>query len=86
MGTHKGMFAVVNFWRILMYPLNLCSKLMTTHGVLPVPSFVTFPCVSVRPGWFTLTLGQRARIGGLREAWYVVDKDVATGDVFVVRK
>ncbi|XP_017285415.1 mitochondrial tRNA-specific 2-thiouridylase 1 [Kryptolebias marmoratus] len=34
-------------------------------------------------GWFTLTLGQRARIGGQRDAWFVVDKDVVTGDVFV---
>ncbi|KAJ8245419.1 hypothetical protein GJAV_G00270530 [Gymnothorax javanicus] len=34
-------------------------------------------------GWFTLTLGQRARIGGLRDAWFVVDKDVSTGEVFV---
>ncbi|XP_037551602.1 mitochondrial tRNA-specific 2-thiouridylase 1 [Nematolebias whitei] len=34
-------------------------------------------------GWFTLTLGQRARIGGLRNAWFVVDKDVVTGDVLV---
>uniref|UniRef100_A0A665WZ63 Mitochondrial tRNA-specific 2-thiouridylase 1 n=1 Tax=Echeneis naucrates TaxID=173247 RepID=A0A665WZ63_ECHNA len=34
-------------------------------------------------GWFTLTLGQRARIGGQRDAWFVVDKDIATGDVFV---
>ncbi|XP_019947624.2 mitochondrial tRNA-specific 2-thiouridylase 1 isoform X2 [Paralichthys olivaceus] len=34
-------------------------------------------------GWFTLTLGQRARIGGQRDAWFVVDKDITTGDVFV---
>uniref|UniRef100_A0A8D0DH55 Mitochondrial tRNA-specific 2-thiouridylase 1 n=1 Tax=Sander lucioperca TaxID=283035 RepID=A0A8D0DH55_SANLU len=34
-------------------------------------------------GWFTLTLGQRARIGGQRDPWFVVDKDIATGDVFV---
>ncbi|KAJ8392024.1 hypothetical protein AAFF_G00083340 [Aldrovandia affinis] len=34
-------------------------------------------------GWFTFTLGQRARIGGQRDAWFVVDKDVATGEVFV---
>ncbi|XP_059182291.1 mitochondrial tRNA-specific 2-thiouridylase 1 isoform X2 [Centropristis striata] len=34
-------------------------------------------------GWFTLTLGQRARIGGLKDPWFVVDKDIATGDVFV---
>uniref|UniRef100_A0A3Q1B580 Mitochondrial tRNA-specific 2-thiouridylase 1 n=1 Tax=Amphiprion ocellaris TaxID=80972 RepID=A0A3Q1B580_AMPOC len=34
-------------------------------------------------GWFTLTLGQRARIGGQKEAMFVVDKDVVTGDVFV---
>lgn len=43
-------------------------------------------CVSlVGPGWFTFTLGQRARIQGQRDAWFVVDKDVATGDVLVVR-
>ncbi|KAK2858850.1 hypothetical protein Q5P01_003470 [Channa striata] len=34
-------------------------------------------------GWFTLTLGQRAKIGGQKDAWFVVDKDISTGDVFV---
>ncbi|RXM31588.1 Mitochondrial tRNA-specific 2-thiouridylase 1 [Acipenser ruthenus] len=34
-------------------------------------------------GWFTFTLGQRARIGGQRDAWFVVDKNITTGDVFV---
>ncbi|XDV25327.1 hypothetical protein PO909_029258 [Leuciscus waleckii] len=34
-------------------------------------------------GWFTLTLGQRARIGGKEDPWFVVDKDITTGDVFV---
>ncbi|XP_051911166.1 mitochondrial tRNA-specific 2-thiouridylase 1 isoform X2 [Hippocampus zosterae] len=34
-------------------------------------------------GWFTFTLGQRARIGGQRDAWFVVDKDINTGDVMV---
>ncbi|XP_067088051.1 mitochondrial tRNA-specific 2-thiouridylase 1-like isoform X1 [Osmerus mordax] len=34
-------------------------------------------------GWFTLTLGQRARIGGQRDPWFVVDKDITTGEVFV---
>ncbi|XP_053775717.1 mitochondrial tRNA-specific 2-thiouridylase 1 isoform X4 [Desmodus rotundus] len=34
-------------------------------------------------GWFLFTLGQRANIGGLREPWYVVEKDGAKGDVFV---
>ncbi|XP_034019268.1 mitochondrial tRNA-specific 2-thiouridylase 1 isoform X2 [Thalassophryne amazonica] len=34
-------------------------------------------------GWFTVTLGQRARIGGQRDALFVVDKDTTTGDVFV---
>ncbi|XP_019507242.1 PREDICTED: mitochondrial tRNA-specific 2-thiouridylase 1 isoform X2 [Hipposideros armiger] len=34
-------------------------------------------------GWFLYTLGQRANIGGLREPWYVVDKDGTKGDVFV---
>lgn len=46
----------------------------------------SFSFVSVHAGWFTLTLGQRARIGGQRDAWFVVDKDVTTGDVFVVRQ
>lgn len=50
------------------------------------PFVVTFLFVSVHSGWFTLTLGQRARIGGLKEAWFVVDKDMTTGDVFVVSK
>ncbi|XP_049627582.1 mitochondrial tRNA-specific 2-thiouridylase 1 isoform X2 [Suncus etruscus] len=34
-------------------------------------------------GWFLYTLGQRAKLAGLREPWYVVDKDSATGDVLV---
>ncbi|XP_063073291.1 mitochondrial tRNA-specific 2-thiouridylase 1 [Engraulis encrasicolus] len=34
-------------------------------------------------GWFTFTLGQRARIGGQRDAWFVVDKDITTNDLFV---
>ncbi|KAG8439893.1 hypothetical protein GDO86_005889 [Hymenochirus boettgeri] len=34
-------------------------------------------------GWFLFTLGQRARIGGQRDPWFVVDKDVTTGNVFV---
>lgn len=60
--------------------------LKTVLGVLPAHSIVIFPFVSVHPGWFTLTLGQRARIGGLRDAWFVVDKDITTRDVFVVSK
>ncbi|XP_058937659.1 mitochondrial tRNA-specific 2-thiouridylase 1 isoform X2 [Kogia breviceps] len=34
-------------------------------------------------GWFLYTLGQRANIGGLREPWYVVEKDSTRGDVLV---
>lgn len=34
-------------------------------------------------GWFTMTLGQRAKIGGQRDPFFVVDKDITTGDVFV---
>ncbi|XP_033930916.1 mitochondrial tRNA-specific 2-thiouridylase 1 isoform X1 [Pseudochaenichthys georgianus] len=34
-------------------------------------------------GWFTMTLGQRAKIGGQRDPFFVVDKDIITGDVFV---
>lgn len=37
----------------------------------------------VSVGWFLYTLGQRAKIGGLREPWYVVEKDSASGDVLV---
>ena len=33
-----------------------------------------------------MTLGQRAKIGGQRDPFFVVDKDITTGDVFVVRK
>lgn len=54
--------------------------------VLAVPHLSRHCRVSVYSGWFTLTLGQRARIGGQRDALFVVDKDVATGDVFVVSK
>lgn len=34
-------------------------------------------------GWFTFTLGQRARIGGQKDAWFVVDKDIMTGEIFI---
>ncbi|XP_008047008.1 mitochondrial tRNA-specific 2-thiouridylase 1 isoform X4 [Carlito syrichta] len=34
-------------------------------------------------GWFLYTLGQRAKISGLREPWFVVEKDGTKGDVFV---
>lgn len=60
--------------------------LETIQGALPVQSIVVFLFVPLRPGWFTLTLGQRARIGGQRDAFFVVDKDITTGDVFVVSK
>ncbi|XP_035296699.1 mitochondrial tRNA-specific 2-thiouridylase 1 isoform X4 [Cricetulus griseus] len=33
--------------------------------------------------WFLYTLGQRAKISGLREPWYVVEKDGIKGDVLV---
>ncbi|KAK5849198.1 hypothetical protein PBY51_008858 [Eleginops maclovinus] len=39
--------------------------------------------VGTHKGWFTMTLGQRARIGGQRNPFFVVDKDITTGDVFV---
>ncbi|KAM9328285.1 mitochondrial tRNA-specific 2-thiouridylase 1 [Pholidichthys leucotaenia] len=39
--------------------------------------------IGTHKGFFTLTLGQRARIGGQRHAWFVVDKDISTGNVFV---
>ncbi|XP_036596571.1 mitochondrial tRNA-specific 2-thiouridylase 1 isoform X1 [Trichosurus vulpecula] len=35
-------------------------------------------------GCFLFTLGQGAKLGGLRDPWYVVEKDVSSGDVFVV--
>lgn len=47
-------------------------------------TFGTRPHVAVPVGWFLYTLGQRANIGGLREPWYVVEKDGVQGDVFVV--
>ncbi|XP_063783178.1 mitochondrial tRNA-specific 2-thiouridylase 1 [Pseudophryne corroboree] len=39
--------------------------------------------IGTHKGWFLFTLGQRARIGGKRNAWFIVDKDVTTGEVFV---
>ncbi|XP_010785633.1 mitochondrial tRNA-specific 2-thiouridylase 1 [Notothenia coriiceps] len=39
--------------------------------------------IGTHKGWFTMTLGQRAKIGGQREPFFVVDKDITTGDVFV---
>ncbi|XP_068955421.1 mitochondrial tRNA-specific 2-thiouridylase 1 isoform X2 [Petaurus breviceps papuanus] len=34
-------------------------------------------------GCFLFTLGQGAKLGGLRDPWYVVEKDLGSGDVFV---
>ncbi|KAM8980208.1 LOW QUALITY PROTEIN: mitochondrial tRNA-specific 2-thiouridylase 1-like [Sarcophilus harrisii] len=34
-------------------------------------------------GCFLFTLGQGAKIGGLRDPWYVVEKDMSSGDVLV---
>lgn len=42
------------------------------------------PHENLSVGWFLYTLGQRAKISGLREPWYVVEKDAAKGDVLVV--
>eukprot|EP00070_Physeter_catodon_P039636 XP_028346530.1 mitochondrial tRNA-specific 2-thiouridylase 1 isoform X2 [Physeter catodon] len=39
--------------------------------------------LGMHKGWFLYTLGQRAKIGGLREPWYVVEKDSSRGDVLV---
>lgn len=69
-GTHKGMSIFLVMWSF--------SRNNVLVPLSPVCGFCT--------GWFTLTLGQRARIGGQRDAWFVVDKDIVTGDVFVVRK
>ncbi|XP_038612242.1 mitochondrial tRNA-specific 2-thiouridylase 1 isoform X2 [Tachyglossus aculeatus] len=34
-------------------------------------------------GWFLFTLGQRAKIGSQNVAWFVVEKDALSGDIFV---
>uniref|UniRef100_A0A6J0TYF7 Mitochondrial tRNA-specific 2-thiouridylase 1 n=1 Tax=Pogona vitticeps TaxID=103695 RepID=A0A6J0TYF7_9SAUR len=34
-------------------------------------------------GFFLYTFGQGAKIGGLKDAWFVVDKNTVSGDVFV---
>ncbi|XP_075064951.1 mitochondrial tRNA-specific 2-thiouridylase 1 isoform X2 [Mixophyes fleayi] len=39
--------------------------------------------IGTHKGWFLFTFGQRARIGGKQNAWFIVDKDVTTGEVFV---
>ncbi|XP_053113420.1 mitochondrial tRNA-specific 2-thiouridylase 1 isoform X2 [Hemicordylus capensis] len=39
--------------------------------------------IGTHKGWFLYTFGQRARIAGLRDSWFVVDKNVTSGDVFV---
>ncbi|XP_076153260.1 mitochondrial tRNA-specific 2-thiouridylase 1 [Alosa pseudoharengus] len=46
-------------------------------------SIETGKVMGTHKGWFTFTLGQRARIGGQRDAWFVVDKDITTNDIFV---
>uniref|UniRef100_A0A8B9HQA2 Mitochondrial tRNA-specific 2-thiouridylase 1 n=1 Tax=Astyanax mexicanus TaxID=7994 RepID=A0A8B9HQA2_ASTMX len=42
-----------------------------------------FSIMGTHKGWFTFTLGQRARIGGQKDPWFVVDKDITTGEIFV---
>uniref|UniRef100_A0A3Q3WBI1 Mitochondrial tRNA-specific 2-thiouridylase 1 n=1 Tax=Mola mola TaxID=94237 RepID=A0A3Q3WBI1_MOLML len=66
---------------------QMCIKRHLIHYVEPKPgNFVSIEdgtVMGTHKGWFTLTLGQRARIGGQKDAWFVVDKDITTGDVFV---
>lgn len=68
-GTHKGLIIIV-----------IMQSLVVKNVLVSLP-----PACGSSTGWFTLTLGQRARIGGQKDAWFVVDKDIVTGDVFVVR-
>lgn len=63
-----------------LLPAAHCPTRTFARGLLP-PHRET-----VSTGWFLYTLGQRANIGGLREPWYVVDKDGAKGDVLVVSR
>ncbi|KAJ7329610.1 hypothetical protein JRQ81_015784 [Phrynocephalus forsythii] len=39
--------------------------------------------IGTHEGLFLYTFGQRANLGGLKDAWFVVDKNIASGDVFV---
>lgn len=59
----------------LISPLGAQGLDRTPHAAHTLPT-----------GWFLYTLGQRAKLAGLREPWYVVDKDSATGDVLVVSR
>ncbi|XP_028602489.2 mitochondrial tRNA-specific 2-thiouridylase 1 isoform X1 [Podarcis muralis] len=39
--------------------------------------------IGTHKGCFLYTYGQRARLGGLKDAWFVVDKNIASRDIFV---
>ncbi|XP_034982398.1 mitochondrial tRNA-specific 2-thiouridylase 1 isoform X1 [Zootoca vivipara] len=39
--------------------------------------------IGTHRGCFLYTYGQRARLGGLKDAWFVVDKNIASRDIFV---
>ncbi|XP_054551950.1 mitochondrial tRNA-specific 2-thiouridylase 1 isoform X1 [Talpa occidentalis] len=68
-------------WAPLPVTLRVCQYLQPRPG-----RFVSVEdgrVLGTHQGWFLFTLGQRANLGGLREPWYVVDKDSATGDVLV---
>uniref|UniRef100_A0A674JBP5 Mitochondrial tRNA-specific 2-thiouridylase 1 n=1 Tax=Terrapene triunguis TaxID=2587831 RepID=A0A674JBP5_9SAUR len=40
--------------------------------------------IGTHKGCFLYTIGQRAKLSGLSEAWFVVDKDATSGNIFVV--
>ncbi|XP_073184486.1 mitochondrial tRNA-specific 2-thiouridylase 1 isoform X4 [Lepidochelys kempii] len=39
--------------------------------------------IGTHKGCFLYTIGQRAKLSGLSEAWFVVEKDTTSGDIFV---
>lgn len=81
--THS--FCGLSMWPTASHLLPSCSShregVMFGMEVGPTALRNSLPI-----GWFLYTLGQRAKIGGLREPWYVVEKDSAKGDVFVVSR
>ncbi|XP_074872166.1 mitochondrial tRNA-specific 2-thiouridylase 1 isoform X2 [Carettochelys insculpta] len=39
--------------------------------------------IGTHKGYFLYTIGQRAKLSDLTEAWFVVEKDIASGNIFV---
>ncbi|XP_017601501.1 PREDICTED: mitochondrial tRNA-specific 2-thiouridylase 1 isoform X3 [Corvus brachyrhynchos] len=82
----KSVTIFVFFWPSVTVYRKISSSLWPTYLEPQPGNFISIEDKKVmgrHKGWFLFTIGQRARLAGLKDAWFVVDKDVSTGDVYV---